>query len=172
MRCSTCHSYIPEGLPTPVVCPQCGRQAENQHHQDEVHGTPEPIAAAANTTIAQAFAPFFSIPTRLFYGSLHETVIPHNGSLSFGPEGFSIVWDDGRGWQKILYRDLESAIVANDSVRLTIKGTESKLVFFHPWIPMGATRRARARLFVELLSHVRQGLSGASIETYRAKLQG
>lgn len=225
MRCGACLSYIPEGLPEPIVCPSCGkpaaRPAQATTAEPKVSPAPAPatepapapepkltigaspsetqpsfstakIAVAepelrastpppvpAGTTDAgranTAFAPYFTIPLKLAYGPAAapaHAASADRGSLSFGPEGFSIVASDGRQWEKILYRDIRSLKQDSDSLVLTIRDTETRLTVYHPWLPefLSGPRRKRATTVLELLAKVRGGLTPFEIASFQRRL--
>lgn len=132
---------------------------------------PEPSSEVRSPT--SPFAPFFTIKTRLSFGLAQAQAEPSCGSVSFGSEGLSVVWDDGRQWEKIPYRDLGPARLTDDSVSLSVRDIESKLMLYHPWLPrwMKTPRRARAETFVELLDRVRAGLTATEISYYQRRLQ-
>ena len=177
MRCTSCHSYIPEGLPVPVICPQCGRGADAQAPAGPpplptrevvitsiAPSTPSPavvVAAPAASSAApevapplpatssaeatdlhsrlgldrasapaplsgpaetEAFAPYFSLLTTLAFSPASSNAIlqhPSRGSLSFGPQGLSIVFDDGRNWEKFYYRDITTVRQQDDHVLIS-----------------------------------------------------
>jgi hypothetical protein len=167
MRCSSCHSYIPEGLTDPAQCPQCGKSAS----ESVPVPVPQPEPSTEYRVPSTVFAPFFTIRTKLSFGLAEAPATPTEGSISFGPEGLSIVWDEGRRWQKIAYRDLGAARLVEDSVRLSVRDVESKLLIYHGWIPGKGARRSRAETFVELLDRVQAGLTSTEISYYQRRLQ-
>ncbi|MBI3543845.1 MAG: hypothetical protein HY075_11285 [Deltaproteobacteria bacterium] len=133
-------------------------------------------AATPATESSGAFAPYFSIKLRLAYSPAAagtELRNPTEGSVSFGPDGFSIVFDDGLHWEKLLYRDVKSVRAHDDSVVVTHGTTESRLTIYHDWLPtwLAGPRRARAAVFVELLSRVKNGLTPYEVSLFRRRLQ-
>lgn len=204
MRCTACHTYIPEGLPEPVKCPQCGRSAQASSAiqsksatsaaaapaspaqpasdaPDTRNATDSPDAPLSTDSVlaasSPAFAPYFTIRALLAYGpaaSSDELRIPAQGSISFGSEGFSLVFDNGQHWEKILYRDLDSVRPHDDSVVISVKGTENRLTIYHQWLPTWLTlpRRRRATVFLELLARVRSGLTASEIALFKRRLGG
>ncbi|MEW6056087.1 MAG: hypothetical protein AB1540_05680 [Bdellovibrionota bacterium] len=181
MRCTSCNSYIPEGLVEPVVCPQCGRLASTPQRSSATDaGSSYETARVAEassyveteTTKSLPFAPYFTLRTQLAFGLSSHVPDAGPGSISFGPEGFSVVWGKGKHWEKIAYRDLERFEVVGDAVNLSIRDIDSLLVLSHPWLPkwFGAARTKRATVFVDLLSKVRAGLTPEQIAVYQRKL--
>jgi hypothetical protein len=133
---------------------------------------PEPAASGAESA---AFAPFFTIRTRLAFGPATSTELmrePAPGSLSFGPDGFAIVSHGGRQWEKIRYRDLSSVRAQDEYVSLTVRDVESRLTLYHPWWPawLRGPRRTRAAIAAELLARVRGGLTPYEISLFRRRL--
>lgn len=190
MRCAQCRSYIPEGLPSPVTCPLCGKRADGpvEPSLSASRSTPsfvnpdaataEPVLAktesrtAENAGSARAFAPYFTIQTALCFGVPGHESAPADGSISFGQDGFSLVWDDGRQWEKITYRDLAQAQLKGDAVTLSVRDIESRLIFPHSWLPKALSsgaRKRRALLFLELLGKVREGLSPFEVKMYQRR---
>ena len=83
------------------------------------------------------------------------------------------MWNEGKNWEKISYRDLGNARLQDDSVRLTVRDVESRLMFFHPWLPSTVTagaRKRRAVIFLELLTRVKNGLTPFEIKLYQRRL--
>jgi hypothetical protein len=184
MRCAVCHSYIPEGLASPVTCPQCGRQAGAEAPKSAPAAEASRAAPAPPRASSEPFAPYFTIRTTLAYSvaaahSQDPLLEPAPGSLSFGAEGFSIVFDEGRHWKRIQYRDLEGARLDHDRVIISEKGAtrdssaEGALTLFHPWLPrvFAGARRRRASVFIELLERVRGGLTPTEISYFQHKLR-
>ena len=178
MRCTACHSYIPEGLPAPVRCPACGG-SQTLPKPDVV--SPPTSSPPSNTALLEpGFAHYFTIKTRVSFGRLQAPHHIEEGSLSFGPNGFSIVWNGGKGWDKISYRDLGPAQLKNDSVVFTVRDVESRLTLYPSnsplWMakiisPLIGSTRTRSLIFIELLEKVKNGLSAIEISAYQRKLQ-
>ncbi|MBI3556623.1 MAG: hypothetical protein HY074_10205 [Deltaproteobacteria bacterium] len=132
----------------------------------------------ASPTSDAAFAPYFSLITTLAFGPANANLIlqhPSRGSISFGSLGLSIVFDDGRHWEKLLYRDI-TAIRANahdDCVLIACGDVESRLTLYHPWLPswFSKPRRDRSNIFLELFTRVKNGLTPYEISLYRRRLQ-
>jgi len=192
MRCTNCRSYIPAGLESknlnePVKCPLCGAAAAAPAPTPQVTATSTPstivnISPAAETAppplpqseknAAAVFAPYFTIQTVLSFGPTTLNATASRGSLSFGPAGFSIVWDRGHHWEKVHYRDLTETRLEAESVVITVRDLESRISIYHPWLPrwIKGARRKRAEKFVELLSRVKRGLTPTEIAGFQRAL--
>lgn len=196
MRCPSCHSYIPEGLSEPIVCPQCGkktsapeRSTPNVDRDKTSPLTPTaanaepppaplprpPLLGSTTGAASEAFAPFFTIQTHLSFEPARSQAFlrhPCQGSLSFGPDGFSVVFDEGRHWEKFLYREISAFRLGDDCVFITARDMESRLTLYHSWLPIffSGPRKRRAKLAYELLGRVRSGLTPFEIAAYQNKL--
>lgn len=144
MRCPACHSYIPEGLASPVTCPACGRAVEAAPTTDATNSArpalnatpvpPEPVAESAdnpspvpNTT--SAACTWLTLKLKIACGPLQLKRFFENSTLSFGPEGFSIVSDNGRSWKKIPYASLSAVRFSGNCVLFEHNGADSVLEF-------------------------------------------
>lgn len=83
------------------------------------------------------------------------------------------MWNGGKHWEKIMYRDLGNARLQGDAVSITVRDIESHLTFFHPWLPAfvsSSIRKRRAVIFLELLTRVKNGLTPFEIKLYQRRL--
>lgn len=178
MRCRYCHSYIPEGMHAPEVCPNCGKHVSKARPQDTMATTGTGQQESARTgpqsprTDPQSSLPFLTLRATLAFGLASQSLDPTRGSLSFSSEGISVVWNNGRDWDRIPYRDLSSVRVEDEFLRFEVKGVESKIALFHPWLPewIKGPRRKRAEALRELLDQVKYGLSPVEIRLFQRRL--
>lgn len=136
MRCPACHSYIPEGLASPVTCPQCGKAVEAASNADSTNsaqsalqttpGPSEPLASPAQPSAACAW---LTLKLKIACGPLQLKRFFEDSTLSFGPEGFSIVSDGGRSWKKISYASLSAVRSSGNRVLFELNGADSVLEF-------------------------------------------
>lgn len=117
MRCGQCHSYVPEGVTQ--TCPACQAPLASKL-EASAQGTP---AAGAH----RAFATEATYSLKVIFGPLNSATDPSLGSISFGREGFSIVWDSGRRWERIFYKDVARLRLIDLNIVMDIKGVESRL---------------------------------------------
>ncbi len=178
MRCPFCHSYIPENNPPLQACLACGQSLTAT--PNPVQPTQNPVQPTQNSeTTSKAFAPFFTIRSTFTFSLIQNPSLnPALGSISFGPQGFSIVWSEGKNWEKFYYRDLHSVKLLHEGAYLEVRNSEHSLlenilVFYHPWLPhwIKSVQKKRSQIFLELLSRVKTGLTPFEIQSYQQKLQ-
>ncbi len=179
MRCPACRSYIPEGISsetsTETLCPQCGQKVEMTNAAPAA-AHDEPAFKPSSTADSNAFAPYFTLRTRLSYAPTAMALPDATaGSISFGPEGLSIVSNDGSQWEKLLYRNVTQPRIDGPFIVLTVADVESRIAFFSAWssiVPWSKKPSAsRARAFKELLESVQKGLDEKQIQNFQDRLR-
>ncbi len=160
------------------MLPPAASFANDAHARLGIEGSHASTGASSATSesTSESFAPYFSLLTSLAYSPAATNAIlqhPSRGSISFGPQGLSIVFDSGRHWEKITYRDITAIRTQDDYVLITTRDTESRLTLYHPWLPpwLVKPRRTRADIFVELFTRVKSGLTPYEVSLYRRRLQ-
>ncbi|HRK02079.1 MAG TPA: hypothetical protein PLH57_05390, partial [Oligoflexia bacterium] len=181
MRCPTCRSYIPEGLQTKtdgsVICPNCQAPAREQPANATSGAQPSDSQSRrteVESTSTPSFAPYLTLRMKIAFGPAGALLEPSIGTLSFGPEGFSVVLDRGRRWEKVYYRDLANLRSLDTDVRFDLRGVESRLSIYRAslpsWIPLGWFRKKSARTLLELLERAPKGLTAAEASLFRRRL--
>ena len=167
MRCSYCKSYLPD-LESPLSrCPQCG--AEIKSNLEEIKKTP-----VFNSSAKDDFTSIITLKLFLEFGPLNIERSRSSGSISFGKMGMSIVWEEGRRWERIPFEQIINPRVVQDSIIMTVSSNEVETVLkiFHPWLPTFLTfvTKARAHQFFNLLVRVRNGLTSTEVDFFKRVL--
>ena len=185
MRCISCSTYIPEGLGELKFCPQCGKGLTKL--VTTIESSSEPSGLVESSGPAEEVRPEVSLPKREPYAKfltsqtrLSLDVVtngfqstPGIGSISFGRDGFSIVFDEGRGWKKFAY--LSTGSLRQDGERVMFNSSEGipyQLVLYTNELSMfpSLARKAKASTFIELVSKIPQGLNSTQVHMYHKKL--
>ena len=150
MRCPVCNSYIPQGLESATFCPSCGKPLASAPSEPtmKTSESPKPLASPS----APAFAPFFTIKTQLAFGPTMMQPDIGLGSISFGPEGFSIVSSAGKSWKKIPYTDMSFLRQDGPKVLFETASVESKIEFPDSILANGADR---AKIVLDILEKLK-----------------
>ena len=149
MRCPACNSYIPQGLETAAFCPNCGKPMTAQSQPVQSLAAAEsPIITDTPTT----FAPYFTIKTQLAFGPIMMQPEIGLGSISFCPEGMSIVSSGGKSWKKIPYLEISFLRQDGPKVLFETNGVESKIEFPDSILANGADR---AKIVLDILEKLK-----------------
>lgn len=175
MRCPSCRSYIPEGIPHQpdgsIPCPACQKPFSTTVSQADAPASVREV----EETSAPSFAPYLTLKMKIAFGPAGSLLEPTLGSLSFGPEGFSVVLDHGKRWEKVFYRDISDLRTFDAEVRFDLRGVESRLSVYKAtlptWLGLHWFRKRSAMVLHELLEKAPRGLSSTEATSYRRRLE-
>jgi hypothetical protein len=145
-------------------CPQCGSEIKSELEE------PQKIKTF-NVSLEEDFTSILTLKLFLEFGPLNIERSRSSGSISFGKRGMSIIWEEGRRWERIPYEQIINPRVVQESIIMAVSTNEVETVLkiFHPWLPTFLTfpTKARAHQFFNLMVRAKNGLTDTEVAFFK-----